>query len=97
VAGPSPNTNLESFQGLDHPTQLRRVKVSSQLDAPALSQYHRHCAWNLTIRGAVPSDYFDSHQLFAIALETSGLGSFSPESSLQGAQRHSVDPAKLAS
>jgi hypothetical protein len=77
--------------------QLRRVKVPAQLDAPALGQYHRHCASTFTIRCAAPTDYFDAHQLFAIALDIAGLGSFSPESSLQRAQRHSVDPAKLAS
>jgi hypothetical protein len=97
VAGPSPNTNLESFQCLDHPTQLRRVKVPTQLDAPALGQYHRHCAGTFTIRCAAPTDYFDSHQLFAIALDLAWLGSFSLEPSLQRAQRHSVDPAELAS
>jgi hypothetical protein len=91
------NTDLESFQCLYHSTQLRRVKVSPQLDAPALGQYHRHCAWTFTIRCAAPTSYFDSHQPFAIALDIAGPGSFSLKSSLQRAQRHSVDSAELAS
>jgi hypothetical protein len=40
---------------------------------------------------------FDSHQPFAIALDIARRGSFSLKSSLQRAQRHSVDSAELAS
>jgi hypothetical protein len=98
VAGPSPNTNLEPFQCLDHPTQLRRVKVPAQLDASALGQYHRHGASTFTIRiRCTAPDYFNADQLFAIALDIAGLGACSPESSLQRAQPHSVEPAELAS
>jgi hypothetical protein len=51
----------------------------------------------LTIRYTASTNYFDSHQPFAIALDIARLGSFSLESSLQRAQRHSVDSAELAS
>jgi hypothetical protein len=71
--------------------------VPVQLDAPAIGQYHCHCTWTFTIRCAVPTDYFDSHQPFVIALAAAGFYSLSFESSLQRAQRHSVDPAELAS
>jgi hypothetical protein len=46
---------------------------------------------------AAPTDNFDSDQPFAIDLGVVGFYSLSIESPLQGAQRHSVDPAKLAS
>jgi hypothetical protein len=88
---------LESFQCLYHPAQLRRIKIAAQLDTPALDQYHHHCAWTFTIRCAAPTDYFDSHQPFAIALDVAPLYSLSLESSLQRPQRHSVDPAEFAS
>jgi hypothetical protein len=71
--------------------------VPVQLDAPAIGQYHCHCTWTFTIRCAAPTDYFDSHQPFGIALAAAGFYSLSFESSLQRAQRHSVDPAELAS
>jgi hypothetical protein len=50
-----------------------------------------------TIRCGAPTDYFDPHQPFAIGLDVVGLYSLSHESSLQRVQRHSVDPAELAS
>jgi hypothetical protein len=49
------------------------------------------------IRSAAPTNYFDSHQPFAIALNIARLGSFSLESSLQRAQPHAVDSAELTS
>jgi hypothetical protein len=76
-------------------SQLCRVKVPAQLDAPP--QYHRHGAWTFTIRCAVPTDYFDAHQLSAITLEIAAFDSFSLEPPLQRAQRHSANPAELAS
>jgi hypothetical protein len=94
---PKSKHNLASFQCLYHPTQLCRVKVPAQLDAPALGQYYRHSAWRFSIRWAAPTHYFDSRQPFAIALDIAGLCSSSLESSLQRAQRHCVDPAELAS
>jgi hypothetical protein len=27
---------------------LRGIKIAAQLDAPALGQYHHHCAWTFT-------------------------------------------------
>jgi hypothetical protein len=41
----------------------------------ALGQYHRHGASTFTIRiRCTAPDYFDAHQLFAIALDIAGLG-----------------------
>jgi hypothetical protein len=80
---------LESFQCLDHSTQLHHVKIPVQLDTPALAQYHRHGPWSLTICAALPTDYFDSHQPFAIA--------FSLESSLQRTESYPMDAAELTS
>src|SRR5215467_7620338 len=94
---PKSNTNLESFQCLYDPTQLRRVKIAIQLDAPALGQHHCHYAWRFTIRCALPTDYFDSHQPFAIGLDVAGLYWRSLKSELQALERHSVHPAELAS
>jgi hypothetical protein len=94
---PKSKHSLESFQCLYHSTQLRRVKVPAQLNAPALGQYQHHSEWRFTIRCAGPTNYFDSHQPFAIALHIAGLYWSSLESSLQRAQRHCVHPAELAS
>jgi hypothetical protein len=94
---PESKHELEPFQCLYHPAQLCWVKIATQLDAPALGQYHHHCAWTFTIRCAAPTDYFDSHQPFAIGLDVARLYSLSLESSLQRAQRHSGDPAERAS
>jgi hypothetical protein len=50
----------------------------------------------LKIPYATATGYFDSNQPFAIALDVAGSLAFSIESSLQRAQRHAVNPAKLA-
>jgi hypothetical protein len=80
------------LQYLYDPAQLYWVKIAAQLNAPALDQYYRYSAWTFAIRCAAPTDYFDSHQPFAIGLDAAGLYSFSLESALQRLQRHAVDP-----
>jgi hypothetical protein len=46
---------------------------------------------------ATATGYFDSDQPFAIVLDVAAFYACSLESSLQRAQRHAVDSAKLAS
>jgi hypothetical protein len=76
---------------------VRRVKVRVQFDAPAIDQYYRHCAGTLKIPSATAAGYFDYDQPFAIASDVVGFYACSLESSLQRAQCHAVDSAKLAS
>jgi hypothetical protein len=77
------------------PGSIANLSNPSEIQ-PVLAFGRRHSAWRFTIRSAAPTDYFDSHEPFAIALDGAGLCSFSLESSMQSAQRHSVDPAELA-
>lgn len=79
-----------------HFRRCKRVNRSTLDNVADWNELVRSAA-TFTIPSGIAPDHFNSHQPSVIGSDIGALFSFSLESTLQRAQRHSAEPAELAS